>query len=89
MGCAGQEEALQKATLKDVEGLVQGMQKKMGGAKNTLKGAEELVVRHLLPKPIYTQQELQQELGKPLEEIFANNPSQLRCLAVAAENGGR
>ncbi len=76
-------------TLKEVEALVGQQQQAIAGAKGDLKGAEEMVVRQLLDQPLYTQAELQEALGMPLEDLFEGNASQLRCLAVAAENGAR
>lgn len=74
-------------TLKEVEGLVSKGQKSIAGAKGDLKGGEEVVVRQLLDKDMYTQEELEAEMGMPLEDLFGSNPSQMRCLAVAGQNG--
>ena len=79
-----QEEALARTTLREVQDLVTGA---LAGPKGSCEGGEELVVRKALPEPIYTQPALEALLGTPLETVFAGNASQLRCLAVAAENG--
>ena len=74
--CA-QAEALSKTTLREVEGMLRGH------ATGDLAGT----IAKLLPEPLYSQEAMERLLGTPLETVFAGNASQLKCLAVAAENG--
>jgi hypothetical protein len=70
-----------------VEGLLRAKTGALAGPKGSVTGAEGLVLKELLPEPLYSQAALEGLLGTPLETVFAGNASQLRCLAVAAENG--
>lgn len=45
--------------------------------------AQEAVRRHL-HSGAYQQQEIEEALGAPLQQLFADNPSSLRCKAAAA-----
>ena len=72
-----QGEALSKTTLREVEGLLSAQ------AAGDLAGH----IVKLLPEPLYSQEAVERLLGTPLETVFAGNASQLKCLAVAAENG--
>ena len=88
MGCTcWQEEALARTTLREVEHLLCPKQDAMAGPKGSVSGAEELVVREALPEAVYSEEAVEQLLGARLEDMFAGNAAQLRCLAVAREAG--
>ena len=59
----------------------------MAGPKGSVTGAEEVVIKEALPEPVYSEEAAERLLGTRLEHLFAGNPSQLRCLAVARESG--
>ena len=78
---------LSRTTLREVEHLLRPKQDAMAGPKGSVAGAEEAVVREALPEAVYSEEAVEKLLGVSLEEMFAGNPSQLRCLAVARESG--
>ncbi|BDA42361.1 N-acetylgalactosamine kinase [Coccomyxa sp. Obi] len=82
------EEAVSRRTLREVEDLVRAAQgPTLGGPKGSVTGAELEVVRKLLDQEVYMQPQLEQLLGLKLEDMFAGNASQLRCVGVARDFG--
>ena len=72
-------------TLKEVEG---DAARKYGGSGRSAEEQALKASNELLHQAPYSQSEVEQAVGIPLEDLVAGNASQLKSIAFASKNGG-